>query len=442
MFWLAMFAILLQFFLPYVVFQAMGVDTQKVKLHPSTVLVILCGCYALLKGVVSFHQRYREAPGLILFLFAVPVLFVYSIYFTGYSGSATFPETFWSAAMLALMLETASLKQKRLLGGVLIVLCIFNVFVGLYESVTEHNWFPLILDPDAPSQEIQEDFRANAFYSHPLTASLITSMAIFMLYAMRLRFILTAPMFAVLLVGLFAFGGRTALAVTLAVSGLTALFALGAGIVRRNLKLDFVLAIVAASIAIPLMIAVIVTQTSIADRIIDTLYYDGSAQARATQFEVFKYLSLKDWLFGISHDYLIVLKYQIGLGGKDTDIENFWFLMILDLGVIGFSVFVVVFGVFLVHLGRYAGDLNGWLLMISALIIDSGSNSLGTKSCDLFLEVAFLVAISGYAGYRRTSRVVTERRRSRFPDFPSRVKSLGSVVTRSRGLRVLRSKSF
>lgn len=446
LFWWGVFAILLQFFLPYVVMQAMGIDTVKVKLHPAVVLVLVIGAYALVRGIVPFHQRSREAPGLMLFVFGIPVLAAYAIWFTGFSGSATFPETFWSAGMLAVMLETATAKQRRLLGVILLVLCVLNVFIALQESLTQQNWFPLVLDPDA-AQNItanitRDEFRANAFYSHPLVASLITTMAIFLLYAMRLPMLWSGLLFSILLVGLFAFGGRTALAVTLLVSGGTAFVLLISGVIRRNLKLDFVVAMLCAAIAVPILIAVIVTQTDIADRILDTLYYDGSAQARATQWEIFRYFTLRNWLFGISHDDLAILKYQIGLGGKETDIENFWLLILFDLGGIGFMVFVGIFGAFLVHLGRFARNRYGWLLIVSALIIDSGSNSLGVKTDDLFLEVAFMVAISGYTGYERAPRLAMSRLRDRVTGVERPATALGAVVPRNRGLRLLRSRAL
>ena len=405
--WWGVVAVLLQFMVPYVVLDAVGIPTVSVKLHPATILVIIVSAYALMNGKLRLQQRFRDSPGLVLFVLVTPVLAVYSMVFTGFSGSAVYAENYLSAGLLALMLEQATARQKRLLAAMLIMLCVFNVIVGLVESLTYTNWFPLVLDPDLKQTDLDVDFRANAFYNHPLTASLMTSMAVFLLYAMRMKFILAAPVLMLFLVGLLSFGGRSALAVTLVISVLTALYTLLVGIVRRNLKLSFVMALVSAAIVIPLVLTFIVTQTTIAERIINTLYFDESAQARQTQWAIFRYLSLQNWLFGISHDDLAVLKYQIGLGGIETDIENFWMLMMLNLGAIGFTLFVAVFVAFLGHLAVYARNLNGWLLVIAAIIVDSGSNSLGVKSSDLFIEVAFIVAMSGYAEYTRTTPVAT-----------------------------------
>lgn len=444
MFWWGVFAILLQIVLPYVVLEAMGVDSAKLKEHPATYLVLVCGAYSLLRGFVPFQRRCREAPGLLLFVFAVPVLNIYSAWLTGISGAALYAESYWSAGMLALMLAPASPRQRRLLAIILITACVLNVLIGLCESLTATNWFPILIDPDnVMVSDMSTDFRANALYNHPLQASLITSMGVFLLFAMKPRVIVSGPIFALLVVGLLAFGGRTALGVTLIVTSLTTVYLLFSGILQRNLKLEFVVGIVVAAIVLPILIGIVVTQTSIADRIMDTLYYDGSAQTRATQLEIFQHLSLRNWLFGISHDDLNLLKYQIGLGGKETDIENFWILMLLNLGSIGFAVFLFVFGTFLFYLGRYTNSMYGWLLIISALVIDSGSNSLGSKSSDLFFEVAFLVAISGYTDYVRSPRKVL--RLSAMPSLGfARAQSVLAKVAPSklRGLRISGSRSI
>jgi hypothetical protein len=108
--------------------------------------------------------------------------------------------------------------------------------------------------------------------------------------------------------------------------------------------------------------------------------------------------------------------------------------MLLNLGAIGFAAFVVVFGAFLWHLGKYARNVNGWLLLIVALIIDTSSNSLGVKSADLFIETAFLVGMSGYAEYRNGRRIPVSRSAA---VVPLQNVAGSTSAGRTRGLRVL-----
>ena len=339
-----------------------------------------------------------------LFVVGIPAIIIYSFYFVGYTGRAAYVETFWSAGLLAMLLEPASARHKRIRGYILMGIIIFNIFIALYESLTLKELFPIIYDEESAAYMAKvgvaaDEFRAHAFFSHPLTASLVTSMAFFLLYSMRPRFSVTAPTIIFLLIGLLAYGGRAALGVTIVLSALAAFYLLLAGLLRRNLTPNFVLSIAAAVIILPIVMWIVITQTTIGDRIADTLYFDSSAQVRQTQWAVFGQLNLQDWVFGISKDRLAALKYQIGLGANDTDIENFWILIFLDLGVIGFSVFLTIFLLFLRYLARLGGSLNGWLLVIGALIIDSSSNSLGVWTNDLMIEVAFAMAISGFRDY-------------------------------------------
>jgi hypothetical protein len=442
MFWLAVVAIFIQVFAGYVTFDAMGLDPANIKLHPVTILVMVCGIWVLVRGA-PFHRRCREMPGLVLFIVSIPVLAVYGMISGGVSTAAIYPETYWAAGLLALMLEPASPKQKRLLAKLLIAICVVNAFIALYEYNTSANWFPTIVDPDSTDiiMDPDGDFRANAFFNRSLTGSLITAMAIFLLYTMQMRFIFAAPIFGILLVGLLAYGGRTGLGVMLIFSLFMAVYTLMSGIVRRNLKLDFVLAAVAGVIIIPILITVIGTETSIAERIINTVYFEDSPAVRTAQIKIFEHLTLPDWLFGMSREQLAVLKFQIGLGGKETAAENFWILMLLDLGVIGFAVFSAVFMGFLYHLGRVSRNMNGWLLVLASLIIDTGSNSLGVKTYDLFIEVAFVIAMSGYAGYARSPRMAMPRVWNRLRPAGRPTSAIGEVAaTNNRGLQVLASR--
>jgi hypothetical protein len=127
------------------------------------------------------------------------------------------------------------------------------------------------------------------------------------------------------------------------------------------------------------------------------------------QWLVLGHLNLPDVLFGVPLNRLAVLKYQIGLGEAMTDIENFWLLMFLNLGLMGFAVFLLALGLFLAHMGRSVRHPLGWMLLISAISIDSTSNSLGVKSSDLFLMVACMVAMNGYP---RTVPALSLRRRA------------------------------
>jgi len=389
------------------------------KLHPATYLLMFAGVFALFRSKYLFAHLCREAPGLVLFLVVIPVLGLYSIVVSGFTGSAIYLETYWSAGLLAVLLESATDRQHRWLGRLLLWIGVINVLIGIYENLTYTQLFPLAFGSDTPMITVdQVEFRAHAFYGHPLTASLVTTMAIVLLYAMRTRIWIMVPVYTLLLVGLLAFGGRTALAVTLLISAMAAMFMVARSILTRRLELDLALTIVCGAIIVPLAVAYVVSETTIGDRIFNSLYFDDSAMVRETQWRVLDHLTTANWLFGTSADEIQQIRYQIGIVGADTDIENFWLLMFLNLGALGFAVFVAVFIAFLRHLVHQSRQAAGWVLVIVTILIDSTSNSLGVRSIDLVLLAAFAIAMGGFRS-SATLPVVRSRPVRRFGAAPS-----------------------
>ncbi len=121
-----------------------------------------------------------------------------------------------------------------------------------------------------------------------------------------------------------------------------------------------------------------------------------SADVRNLQWLVLDHVNTHDVLFGVSMTRMDLLKYQIGLAAETTDIENFWLLMFLNLGILGFFVFLISLALLILHMGRTTAHPLGWMLLIAAITIDSTSNSLGRKSVDLLFMVACMVAMTGF----------------------------------------------
>jgi hypothetical protein len=445
-FWSGVLALLLHFIFSFNTFAAMGFDVEAMiapggnpllKFHPATYVILLTSPFLLARSKYDFARLCRTAPGLMLFIFGIPLLALYSIAGSGLSGSAVYIETFWSAGMLALLLEAGTDAQRRTLGRILLALCILNVLVGIYESLTYTELFPLdiVNDPQQSTMTSVDvtEFRGHGFFGHPLTAALMTAMAVVLLYATHMRVWAMAPLFALLMIGLLAFGGRAALGVTLLISGGTAVWLTIRSIFSRRIELDVGLALFCAALVIPLVVGYIVSETTIGDRIFNSLYFDDSAAVRSIQWRVFDYLTTEQWLFGVSAVDLQQLKYQIGLGGGFSDIENFWILMFLNLGAIGFIAFLAIFIAFLGHLISQSRQPAGWALVITMILIDSTSNSLGVRSIDLVFLTGFAI---GMSGFRKSAQMPVLRRVRRRQSKPGRVAE--SPSARALALRPLR----
>lgn len=346
-----------------------------VKLHPGTYLVSLAAFMVLMlsrpsgSGIVRF---FRGTPALASFMVLILFCAFYSIANVGLSGAATYIESYLSAGLLAIALDGGTDRQKRTLAWWIIGFCVLSIVISIGEGATQTHLIPMHYGEENGREIIDdtEDFRGAGLFAHPLTAALTTMMATFLLLRMRMRALLKAALFTTLLVGLLSFGGRAALGTTLLMLTLAAGVVLLRGIVTRNLSMGFVGTVAAAVLVLPPLMLFLITSTDIGGRILAHLYIDDSAEVRSVQWLVLNHLNLHDVLFGVSMERLEVLKYQIGLAAANTDIENFWLRMFLNLGAMGFTVFLVAFGFFLVHMGRAVAHPLGWMLLFSAVLVD------------------------------------------------------------------------
>jgi hypothetical protein len=406
-FFIALAAIILEFAISGNTLEVMGIDyvstggNPLVKFHPGTYLVMIAAFMVLFMqrpSGVGIVRVFRQTPALAGFIGLILFCAVYSILNVGISGAATYVESYLAAGLLAIAIEPATDRQKRLLAWWIVGFIVLSIVISIGETVTQTHLIPLKLGdtPDKPLPNDVDDFRGAGLFGHPLTASLMASMGLFMLLRMRMSGLLKGVLFTGFIIGLLSFGGRAALLVTCVMIVIATGVVLIRGMIRRDLSPGFVGAVAAAVIVLPPIVILLLTSTDIGSRIVTHMYMDDSVDVRNLQWLILNHLNTHDVLFGVPMQRLEILKYQIGLASETTDIENFWLLMFLNLGVIGFFVFLISLALLILHLGRTTAHPLGWMLLIAAIIIDSTSNSLGRKSVDLLFMVACMVAMTGF----------------------------------------------
>lgn len=102
-------------------------------------------------------------------------------------------------------------------------------------------------------------------------------------------------------------------------------------------------------------------------------------------------LSPHQLLFGMDYAEIAQRVAQLGLRLPITDIENFWLLMFLHVGVVGYGLFLVGFAALLVGQWRSA-PFAGRLMLLAVLLVASTSNSLGRKSAILTVLIPSVLA--------------------------------------------------
>lgn len=400
-------AVIVEFLISGNTLENLGIDYASaggnpiVKLHPATYLAGLAAIMSLVftrPPGMGVSRLLRQSPALVLYVGLIMFCAFYSMANVGLSGSATYVESYLAAGMLAIALEPASDKWKQKLGWWFIGLVLLSCAISVGENIAQTSLIPLhIGDADPKDLVITEDeFRGAGLFAHPLTAAYAGSLAIFLLLRMRTPLLIKALLLSGLMVGLLSFGGRAALLVTVFLAGAAGLVAFGRAVFNGTLTAASLGAVALSALILLIVLAVALTSTDIGERIFTHLYIDDSAEVRGTQWLILNHLTMRDVLFGVTPDRMEILKYQIGLGSATTDIENFWLLMFLNLGIIGFAVLLVALGLFFVHLGRIVDHPLGWIMLLASIVIDSTSNSLGRKSPDLVFMTACAIAMSGY----------------------------------------------
>jgi hypothetical protein len=143
--------------------------------------------------------------------------------------------------------------------------------------------------------------------------------------------------------------------------------------------------------ALALPVAGFALTSGLASRLLAHLYWDASAQTRLAEFHLLHLLRTEQILFGCRRDDMIALLTPMQLAYGVDAIENFWLVMFVFLGALGFPAFVLGIASLFRWLWDRA-DGNTRVMLLCFVIVTSSSNSLGHKSPLLVMLVAAVMA--------------------------------------------------
>jgi hypothetical protein len=327
---------------------------------------------------------------------------LYAAVVVGSSGFGVYVETFISAGVLALLLDLMSARQRRALGWVVLALLCLNCVIAIGETLLAARLVPIYIRGELITEPPAE-FRGTALYDHPLTGAAVTAMAAYLVLGSTLRLPAKAAALALCIVGLLAFGGRTALLVTLATLTLLGIGAVLREVLQtRSLRARTLAATAAVIIVVPLSLGWLAAETTIGTRIASKLYVDDSAKAREVQWRMLDFLDTGEIAFGTPVSRMDAITTRLNLDASFIGAENFLLVAVINLGIVGSIAYIIGFSSFLVSLWRRS-PLIGRVALATTLLIASGSNSFSTKSSLLFILVATLAAMAAFAASSRDS---------------------------------------
>jgi hypothetical protein len=368
------------------------------KLHPGTYLLMLAFALMLWERhtpLVALREYWRRERAVMCFLLSLLWCVLLALIVNGPTGTAVYIESFAPAALLTLILGRAPQATLRRLGYAMLALFALSVVIALLETTLHERLMPMYLGGDAQMKEFKGDFRGTGLWDHPLTGASMTMIAMVLMLAMPMVLAWRAALALLFLAGLISFGGRTALlltVVTLAGYGFT-WFA--RQVASRRLRPWHLAAVLIALVVVPLFLWAIATQTPAGERLVAHLYWDESAQNRAVQLQVLDHMTPRELFFGANFERIVQIIFQMGLSMPFNDIEDFWLVILTQVGIFGFIVFVAGFLPFVQRLWKSA-SAPGRVILLLVLLIASTSNSLGRKSNLLTIAVATVFAADAF----------------------------------------------
>ncbi|EGQ9171261.1 hypothetical protein F8Y90_17960 [Vibrio cholerae] len=336
-----------------------------------TFLLFRIGLFNLVKSLNELRKAWLLAIASIL------AVILYGFMRFGTSGLAYLIDTIFIPLILIPVVYRLSDSAKVQLQALLGYLLFLNSCIAIIEFVLGQS----IVAVEIGSFSF---FRSTAFLAHPLNNALIT--ASLTPIVMRYTKIPVALYVSVVVLGLFAFGGRAALGIFLLGNFFIILPRLrdflGPGIRYQKLKFAYLQALVYFSL---IAVILILALTPIGERILSKLHIDASAEARFDAFILLEQLSYSEWLLGASPGLLNDIVFYIGI----NVVENYLIGWVLNFGLLGcmgllFSTYLVPFMLV------YKQEWSAKIVLLSFILISVTNNALTVKTPALMFLVVVL----------------------------------------------------
>jgi len=399
--WLLLLAITLYMTLSSLTLAWLGVPydlpggNPLVKFHPGTwvlvlaLLVALAGCGHPLRVLLG---RLWQAPLLAVYLGAMVIVAVWSVSRNGTGGAAFIVDTLWMPGIALLVLGLYGPARHRRLLRWMVALLVLNALVALAEYAARQTLVPRF----AADTGLVADagyFRASALLGHPLANAMIT--LALMPAAMLLAGWRRWAALGITGLALLAFGSRASLAALL--TGAATALALTAALQTARGRYSY-LQVTGGLLALMLAATAVVgtvLASGLGERIFANLTWDNSANVRLVAPQALDHLDDFEWWVGVPPARIDEIALRLGLDPRFEAIENFWIVLLMQFGLIGFIPFVVGLGAGLLHVWRQAMPPLQLALPVY-LLVASGANTLAAKSVSLTLLFVVMAASAAW----------------------------------------------
>ncbi|MDE2364039.1 MAG: VpsF family polysaccharide biosynthesis protein [Hyphomicrobiales bacterium] len=362
------------------------------KLHPATFIAAL----AFLARVTTDPQPLAylaglpsRFPGVAFFCVMWTMTIAYAVLEQSAPIMPLFDTFFFGMVFLVLFDEFDDEARGRLRILVHAVM-IANAALGIIEFATHWRLTPFVTGGAA----IEHDYRSTALFGHPLLNAATTAAYIVALVYRADKGanpLLFAGVIALQGVAMVAFGGRTAIVLTLALVGFHALRRL-VGIARGG-RFDMRAAGLALTAApVVLALAALAYRAGYLDEIVSRFTNDkGSTQARVVLYDLFDYFSIEDLLFGPDPQQLATAQNTLGI---EYGVENSWIGFLFQYGALMTGAFVAGFLALYLEIWRRAAAGRLALTLMFFVEVTSAA-AISVKSFEFNHFVVIVLALAG-----------------------------------------------
>ena len=374
-----------------------------IKIHPSSYLIFLAfGAYLAQRPFQqSLHGVAEQKPIVWIYPLVASLVTVLTVIRFGISGVAFYIDGLIVPGVLAWLLLSESEAFRRGAFHLILVVIFLNAVLGIFEAATGMRLLPYLIAGESHREEF---FRSAALASHPLESAGRTVPVLLASLVLPSRvFLILIP---ILLLGLLGFGSRSALIIGVVCLLILYQRDLMASIRSRTISVEKTMGSLLLGFLMFLVSLLMIFSLDLGTRIIETLYWDQSASARVESILMLRHLSLEEWWFGSGPEGVKNLT-QIRMGW--FNFENFWVILLIQLGVIQLIFFTVAFLFWMAHLVQEAA-FNIRLSALAFLIIASGSDILATKTTNLSILVVTVIGAMAYPPKREESSPKSTRR--------------------------------
>ena len=350
------------------------------KIHPAIYLMFLCGFVIYASVGLRFHRAERaEIRALLLLTGFLATLGAINIALGRGSSAGYVIDTYIATLLIAVMLFAMPHSWRETAGLLVIGLIVFNSVFMIVEFAVGHVLLPTAMEA--------AEFRPSGFLGTPLTVGVLNLATAVLLISLRMNVMVKGCAVALLAVGIFIAGARTAMLVSGLIIPVSMILAASRRQQGMSAGVTAMTILLAAVIAGPL-IFVVANELGFFARF-QGGYIDDSAQTRIEIYRVFDYVSWNEILFG--SDLLNLKKIaneKLGLQFIESAIVFF----IFDMGLFGFIIFSGLL-LWLLHVLSRRSHILLPLAVLCFLGLALTNNTLSTKVPSFFAIIVMIIGV-------------------------------------------------